>query len=44
MASDAVKAATDHELVVQSALRKTEDFKEGVKAVSERRVANFQGR
>ncbi len=42
--ADAVKAATDHELVVQSALRKTEDFKEGVKSVAERRVANFQGR
>jgi enoyl-CoA hydratase/carnithine racemase len=42
--ADAIKAATDHELTVQSALRKTEDFKEGVKAVSERRVANFQGR
>jgi len=42
--ADAIKAATDHELVIQSELRKTEDFKEGVKAVSERRVANFQGR
>ena len=42
--ADAVKAATDHELVVQSALRKTEDFREGVRAVNERRVANFQGR
>ena len=42
--ADRVKAATDHELAVQSALRKTEDFKEGVRAVNERRVANFQGR
>ena len=42
--ADRVKAATDHELKVQSELRKTEDFKEGVKAVNERRVANFQGR
>jgi enoyl-CoA hydratase/carnithine racemase len=42
--ADAVRAATDHELKVQSELRKTEDFKEGVKAVAERRVANFQGR
>ncbi|MEZ5816894.1 MAG: enoyl-CoA hydratase/isomerase family protein [Hyphomicrobiaceae bacterium] len=42
--ADAVKAATDHELKVQSELRKTEDFKEGVRAVNERRVANFQGR
>ena len=42
--ADAVKAATDHELKVQSELRQTEDFKEGVRAVNERRVANFQGR
>ena len=42
--ADRVKAATDHELKVQSALRQTEDFKEGVRAVNERRVANFQGR
>ncbi|MFM9942948.1 MAG: enoyl-CoA hydratase/isomerase family protein [Hyphomicrobiaceae bacterium] len=42
--ADRVKAATDHELKVQSELRQTEDFKEGVKAVNERRVANFQGR
>jgi enoyl-CoA hydratase/carnithine racemase len=42
--ADAVKAATDHELVIQSQLRKTEDFREGVRAVSERRVANFKGR
>ena len=42
--ADAVKAATDHELVIQSQLRKTEDFKEGIKASAERRVPNFQGR
>jgi len=42
--ADAIKAQTDHELAIQSELRKTEDFKEGVKAVAERRVANFQGR
>jgi enoyl-CoA hydratase/carnithine racemase len=42
--AEAVKAATDHELVIQSQLRKTEDFREGVRAVSERRVANFKGR
>lgn len=42
--ADAVKTATDHELKVQGELRKTEDFKEGVRAVSERRVANFKGR
>jgi len=42
--ADAIKAATDHELVVQSQLRKTEDFKEGIKAYSERRLANWKGR
>ena len=42
--ADAVKAATDHELKIQSELRKTEDFKEGVLSVSQRRVANFKGR
>ena len=42
--ADRVKAATDHELKIQSELRKTDDFKEGVKSVAERRVANFKGR
>jgi len=41
---DAVRAATDHELAVQTALRKTSDFREGVKAVSERRLPSFTGR
>jgi len=42
--ADLVKAATDHELKEQVWLRKTEDFKEGIAATSDRRVPNFQGR
>lgn len=39
----AVKAQTDHEFTEQSALRKTKDFAEGVRAVAERRAGNFTG-
>ncbi len=42
--ADRVRAATDHELKIQNELRQTEDFKEGIKATSERRLPNFQGR
>jgi enoyl-CoA hydratase/carnithine racemase len=41
--ADRVRRATDHELEEQTRLRKTKDFKEGVKAVSERRLPNFKG-
>ena len=41
---DAIEAATERELVEQDWLRRTEDFKEGVKAMSDRRLPNFQGR
>ncbi|HVY88193.1 MAG TPA: enoyl-CoA hydratase/isomerase family protein [Hyphomonadaceae bacterium] len=40
----AVKSQTDHEFVEQQWLMKTEDFKEGVKSVAERRPGNFTGR
>jgi enoyl-CoA hydratase/carnithine racemase len=42
--ADRVEKATAHELEEQTRLRKTDDFKEGVKAMSERRVPTFAGR
>ena len=42
--ADRIKAATEHELTEQTRLRRTEDFKEGVAAMAERRVPNFTGR
>src|SRR5215472_16767231 len=41
--ADRVRKATDHELEEQTRLRKTEDFKEGINAVAERRIPNFGG-
>ena len=41
--AEAVKAITDHEFEEQSWLRKTADYREGVRAVSERRPGNFVG-
>jgi enoyl-CoA hydratase/carnithine racemase len=42
--ADRVRAATEHELAEQTRLRRTDDFKEGVKAMAERRVPIFIGR
>ena len=39
-----VQAATDHENAEQARLSRTEDHKEGVRAVAERRPGNFVGR
>jgi len=41
--ADAVQAATDIEYREQFRLQQTNDHKEGVKAVAERRVGNFTG-
>ena len=41
---EAVKVATDWENAEQARLQKTEDHKEGVRAVAERRPGNFVGR
>jgi enoyl-CoA hydratase/carnithine racemase len=40
----AVRAQTDKEAVEQGWLRDTEDYKEGIRSVSERRAGNFVGR
>ena len=42
--ADRVRAATEHELAEQMRLRKTADFKEGVRAMAERRVPVFTNR
>lgn len=42
--ADRVLAATERELAEQTRLQTTEDFKEGVKAMAERRVPVFSGR
>src|SRR5437763_13383205 len=41
--ADRVREAPEHELAEQTRLRKTADFKEGVKAMAERRRPNFAG-
>lgn len=42
--ADSVKAQTDHEFSEQSWLMQTEDHREGVRAVEERRAGRFVGR
>ena len=41
--AEAVQKQTDHENLEQTRLYQTEDHKEGIKAVAERRPGNFQG-
>ncbi len=41
---DAIEAATERELVEQDWLRRTEDFREGIKAMADRRLPDFHGR
>ena len=41
--ADRVRAATEHELGEQTRLRKTDDFKEGVKATGRTTAAEFPG-
>ena len=42
--AEAVRSMTDHEFIEQSRLRKTADYKEGVRAVAERRPGAFAGK
>lgn len=41
--ADKIQAATDHEAVVQAELQTTNDFKEGTRAMAERRPPDFKG-
>ena len=41
--ADRIAAATDHEMAEQERLRRTPDFREGTRAMAERRPPNFTG-
>jgi enoyl-CoA hydratase/carnithine racemase len=42
--AEAVQSATERELEEQDWQRRTDDFREGVKAMAERRLPDFRGR
>lgn len=42
--AESIRAQTDHEFAEQFRLQQTEDHREGVRAVAERRPGNFKGR
>lgn len=42
--AETIRRATDHEFAEQFRLQQTEDHKEGIRAVAERRPGSFQGR
>ena len=42
--ADGAEEATERELIEQDWMRKTEDFKEGIKSYAEKRAGNWKGR